>query len=136
MPERFTEQQIRDIEELVVALRREAVVAVVRQNEIESRLGPVREEARRIEQEAFCAMGRGEERLARQILHRQLAKLALRDALRDELSEARRRTILLLKDAVRLEKRARQTGGAADEWTHRPSAGPSRGRGLSEPATR
>lgn len=136
MPERFTEQRIRDIEESVVALRREAVVAIVRQNEIESRLGPVREEACRIEQEAFEAMGRGEERLARQILHRQLAKLARRDALRDELGEARRRTIRLLKDAVRLDKRARQTGGATDGWTHRPSTGPSRGRGLPEPAAR
>jgi len=135
-PEPGVVQHIREIDERVVALRREAVVAVVCQEEIASRLAPVSEETRRIEGKAFVALQGGQERLARQILHRQLGTLALRDALRDELGEARRRTIRLLKDAARLEKRAWQARRAVDAWTPRPSAGPSRDDGLTEPFAR
>jgi hypothetical protein len=85
-----TLQQIRELEETVAALRRRAVVAVVRQEEIETRLGPLADHSGRVE-----------------ILHRELATLALRDAVREELVEAKRTTIRLLKDAARLDDRAR-----------------------------
>jgi phage shock protein A len=102
-----TLHQIRQLEERVVALRREAVVAVVRQEEIATRLVPLAEQSGRIEGEATAALAEGSEVLARQILHRELATLALRDAVQEELVEARRTTIRLLKDAARLDDRAR-----------------------------
>jgi len=102
-----TLQQIRELEETVAALRRRAVVAVVRQEEIETRLVPLAQQSGRIEGEAAAALAEGSEVLARQILHRELATLALRDAVQEELVEAKRTTIRLLKDAARLDDRAR-----------------------------
>jgi len=102
-----TLQGIRELEEAVAALRRQAVVAVVRQEEIAARLLPLAEQSGRVEGQAAAALAGGCEVLARQILHRELATLALRDALQEELVEAKRTTIRLLKDAARLDDRAR-----------------------------
>jgi phage shock protein A len=135
-PEGDVEGRVRAMEDRIAALRREAVVAVVRQQEVEARLAPVREESGCIEREAARALERGQERLARQILHRELATLARHDSLRVELLEARRRTIQLLRDAVRIEARARQTRRAADEWTRRPRVTPARDGGRVKPVER
>jgi len=112
-PEAPITRHIREMEDSVVALRREAVVAVVRQEQLESLLAPVRARTDHIELEATRALEHGEERRARQILHRELEALALRDSLKEELLAARRQTIRLLTDAVHLEERARRARRAA-----------------------
>jgi phage shock protein A len=100
-------RHVRELEDSVVALRREAVVAVVRQEQLESRLAPLEARTERIELEAARALERGDERLARQILYRRVAVLSLRDSLRVELLAARKHTIGLLTDAAHLADRAR-----------------------------
>jgi len=91
------------MEERVVALRREAVVTVVRQGELKTRLVPLQERARVVEEDAARALGTGDERAAREILAREMQTLVSRDVLARELVECQRRTIQLLKDAVRLQ---------------------------------
>jgi len=98
-----TGSDLREMEERVVALRREAVVTVVRQGELKTRLVPLQERARVVEEDAARALGTGDERAAREILAREMQTLVSRDVLARELVECQRRTIQLLKDAVRLQ---------------------------------
>jgi len=96
------------MEHKVAALRREAVVAVVRQGEIKTRLLPLQEHARAVEADAARALESGDEGAARGILAREMQTLVSRDALARELLDAQRRTIQLLKDAVRLQELCRR----------------------------
>jgi phage shock protein A len=96
------------MEDAVVALRREAVETLVRQEELRAQLAACRERTGAVEREAAWALARGEERLAHQILYRELPALGRRDLLQLELLELRRRVIRLLKDAARLDDQARR----------------------------
>jgi phage shock protein A len=96
------------MEDAVVALRRDAVEALVREEELRSQLAVCRERAGAVEREAAWAFARGEERLGLQVLYRELPVLGRQDLLQLELVEARRRVIRLLKDAARLDDRARR----------------------------
>lgn len=104
-----TEPSVADVEDAVVTLRRQAVEALVRQDELRSQLAECGERAGPVEREAAWAFARGEERLALQILYRELAVLGRRDLLQLELVELQRRAIRLLKDAARLDDRARRS---------------------------
>jgi phage shock protein A len=108
-----TGQTIRDTEDLVVALRREAVTTVVRQGELKARLVPLQERATGVEHAAALALERGDELGARRMLSRDIWTLLSRDALAEELLETQRLTIRLLKEAVRLQDRARREGRVA-----------------------
>jgi len=102
-----TEPSVAELEDAVVRLRRQAVSALARQEELRSQLAACREQAGPVEREAAWAFARGEERLALQILYRELPVLGRRDLLQLELVELRRRVIQLLKEAARLDERAR-----------------------------
>ncbi len=97
---------VRDTGETVLALRREAALAVARQRELRERLSPARAQADSVEEEARRALARGDELLARQILARGLCTLETRRQLEQELDEARRHVARLLAALVRAENRA------------------------------
>jgi phage shock protein A len=101
-PNRFAE----DTAGAVVELRREAVSAVARQQQLREELSAVSRQAREIEHEASRALARGEDLLARQILARGLLTLKTRDALEAELALSRTRVTGLLATMVRAEDRA------------------------------
>jgi len=109
------ERSILKMEDAVASLRREAVAAVLRLEELQARLTALEERTGPAERGAALALERGEDRLALQILYRELPTLGLRDLLQAELVETRRRTVRLLNDAARLNeraRRARQTGSS------------------------
>jgi len=95
-----------DTQAAVVELRREAVNAVVRQQQLREEIAKIRTRAHEIEQEASRALSRGEDLLARQILSRGIFTLKTRDALEAELTEARGHVAQLLTTMVRAENRA------------------------------
>jgi phage shock protein A len=98
-------------ESAVVELRREAVSAVARQQQLQEELAAIRTRACEIERQAQRAFARGDEFLARQILVRGIFTLKTRDALEAELAESRGQVCRLLTTMVRTENRARQAGG-------------------------
>lgn len=95
--------------EAAVELRRAAVLALARQQELRERLARLRAEARFVEERAERALARGEEILARQILARGLLTLEARDSLERELDVARREVLAL---AASLLRPRRPVGGA------------------------
>ena len=104
-----------DTEGAVVQLRREAVNAVVRQQQLREEIARIRTQAHEIEQQASRALARGEELLARQILARGIFTLKTRDALEAELAEARGHVGRLLTTMVRTENRAWYAKGSQDQ---------------------
>jgi phage shock protein A len=116
-----------DTEGAVVQLRREAVNAVVRQQQLREEIARIRTQAHEIEQQASRALARGDDLLARQILARGIFTLKTRDALEPELAEARGRVAQLLTKMVRIENRAWLARGEREEhlrgvphvWEHR-----------------
>ena len=97
---------VRDTGETVLALRREAALAVARQRQLQESLSQGRARANAVEDEARRALARGEELLARQVLARGLCALETRRQLEQELDEARRHVARLLAALVRAENRA------------------------------
>jgi hypothetical protein len=97
---------VHDTGETIVALRREAALAVARQRRLQELLSPTRARASAVEDEARRALARGEDLLARQILARGLCTLETRRQLEQELDEARREVAGLLATLVRAENRA------------------------------
>ena len=97
---------VRDTGETILALRREAVLAVARQRRLQESLFQARARAEAVENEARRALARGEELLARQVLARGLCTLETRRQLESDLDEARRQVARLLARVVRAENRA------------------------------
>ena len=97
---------VRDTGETILALRREAVLAVARQRQITESLSEARARADAVEDEARRALARGGEFLARQVLARGLFALETRRQLESDLEEARRHVARLLAGVVRAENRA------------------------------
>ncbi len=95
-----------DTEGAAVQLRREAVNAVVRQQQLREEFSAIARQASEIEQQASQALARGEDLLARQILARGICTLKTRDALEADLAETRGRVSRLLTTMVRSENRA------------------------------
>ena len=98
-------------ESAVVELRREAVNAVVRQQQIRDELAAIRTRACEIEQQASRALARRDDLLARQILARGIFTLKTRDTLEAELAQSRGQVARLLTTMVRTENRAWQAMG-------------------------
>lgn len=73
-----------------VEIRRAAVLALVRQEQLQERLSRLRREARFVEEQAARAFERGEDVRGRQILAGGLCTLEARDALEREIEAARR----------------------------------------------
>jgi hypothetical protein len=97
---------VRDTGQTIVALRREAALAVARQRRLQDLLSPTRARASAVEDEARRALARGEDLLARQILARGLCPPEPRRRPAQEPGEARRRGARLLETLVRAENRA------------------------------
>jgi len=91
---------------VVAELRREAVAAVVRQQQLWEELSQVRAQAALIEERAWRALGRKEDTLARRILAQGISTLKTRDGLEGEVVDARRRVSEILTALVRAENRA------------------------------
>ena len=104
-----------DTQGAAVQLRREAVDAVVRQQQLREEFSAIARQASEIEQQASQALARGEDLLARQILARGIYTLKTRDALEAELAQAREHVAQLLTTMVRTENRAWPVKGSQDE---------------------
>jgi len=98
--------KVRDTGETIFALRREAALAVARQQRLREQLCTAQAQANAVEDEARRALARGEDLLARQTLARGLCALETRRQLEQELGEARRDVARLLAALVRAENRA------------------------------
>jgi phage shock protein A len=90
----------------VAELRRKAVDAVVRQQQLREELAAIRARAYEVERQASRALARGDDLLARQILARGIFTLKTRDSLEAELVESRGHVARLLTTMVRTENRA------------------------------
>jgi len=100
----------------VAELRREAVSAVVRHQQVRDGLAAIRTQACEIERRAARALARGDDLLGRQILARGLFTLKTREALEAELVECRAHVARLLATMVRAENRAWQAAFPAGSW--------------------
>jgi phage shock protein A len=100
----------RSTDNAVVELRREAVSAVARQEQLRRELAGIRTRACEIEEQASRAISRGDGILARQILARGMLTLQTRDALEAELVSSRGEVARLLEAMVRTENRRWQAG--------------------------
>jgi phage shock protein A len=96
---------VRDGEGAIVALRREAVEAVARQQRLHAEVLAARAQAIEIEDAARRALSAGDGLLARQVLARGLCTLEARDRLERELEDSRRLLARLLSNIVRTENR-------------------------------
>lgn len=132
-------QLITDMEESIVDLRRETVSAVARESRLRKQLFAAEEASRRVELQATLALQRGDDLGARQILGRKIGVLKSRDALEEEMAEARDESARLVAGLIRMEDRAqlarrkrdalarrRRNAGADGRWLHsHPRAGAS-----------
>jgi phage shock protein A len=100
----------RSTDSAVVALRREAVRAVARQEQLRRELAGIRTRACEIEEQASRALGLGDGIRARQILARGMLTLQTRDALEAELVLSRGEVARLAEAMVRSENRRWQAG--------------------------
>jgi phage shock protein A len=107
---------VQGTESAVAELRREALSAVVRQQQVKGELAALRTQACAIERRAARALARGDDLLGRQILARGMFTLQTRDALEAELAEARGQVCRLLTTMVRVENRAWQATSAVSLW--------------------
>jgi len=96
----------RDTQKAIVELRREAMSAVARQQQLREEIARVHAQAHEIERQAALAFARGDEFLARQILARGLFTPQTRDALEAEPAEVGGHVCRLLNKVVRAENRA------------------------------
>jgi phage shock protein A len=103
-------------ESVVVELRREALRAVVRQQQVREELAAIRAHAIEIERRAARALARGDDLAGRQILARGMFMLHTRDALEAELAECRANLARLLATMVRAEDRAWRAAHPAGSW--------------------
>ena len=100
----------------VAELRREALSAVVRQQQVREELAAIRTQASEIERRAARALARGEDLLGRQILARGIFTLKAREALEAELAECRADVARLLATMVRAENQAWQATSPRGSW--------------------
>jgi phage shock protein A len=100
----------------VAELRREALSAVVRQQQLREELAAIRTQACEIERRAARALARGDDLLGRQILARGIFTLKARDALEAELVECRAHVGRLLATMVRTEDRAWRATDPVGTW--------------------
>jgi len=103
-------------ESAVAELRREAVSAVVRQQQVREGLAAIRTRACEIERRAARALARGDDLLGRQILARGIFTLKAREALEAELVECRAQVARLLATMVQAENRAWQVPNPLVSW--------------------
>jgi phage shock protein A len=129
-PEAAIEGLMGEIEESIVELRREMVIAVARQNRLRFQLFKAEEDAGRVERQASQAVARGDELRARHILGREMKALTARDALEVELTEAGRASAHLVATLIRMEDQAQLIRRARDVQVRRrrTRATPSVGR--------
>ena len=100
----------------VAELRREAVSAVVRQQQVGEELAAIRVQACAIERRAARALARGHDLLGRQILARGIFTLKAREALEAELVECRCQVARLLATMVRAEDVAWRATNPVGSW--------------------
>jgi hypothetical protein len=103
-------------ESAVAELRRAAVSAVVRQQQVREELDAIRTQAGHIERRAARALARGDDLIGRQILARGIFTLKARDALEAELAECRTHVARLLASMVQAQKRAWQATSPPASW--------------------
>jgi phage shock protein A len=100
----------------VAELRREAVSAVVRQQQVRDELAAICTQACEIERRAARALARGDDLLGRQILARGIFTLKAREALEAEIVECRAHLARLLATMVRAEDRDWRATFPAGSW--------------------
>jgi phage shock protein A len=125
-PEVMIKQLVREMEDSIVELRREAVAAIVRVKQVGRKVADAEAAAADAECQASLALDQGDEALARQLLARKLRSLEARDALREELHSSRRLESQLKDDMLRLEEKATEARRRKDELIRRKHAAEAR----------
>jgi phage shock protein A len=142
-PELAITQVISDMEGSIVDLRRETVSAVARESRLRKKLFAAEEASRGVELQATLALQRGDDLGARQIVGRKIGVLKSRDALEEEMAEARDESARLVAGLLRMEDRAqlarrkrdalarrRRNAEADGGWLH---SHPRAGTGVFDP---
>lgn len=124
-PEVMVKQLIRDMEESIIELRREAVRAVARQKQLEKQIQAAGDLTQELEQKAALALHKEDEGLARQALGRKLHTERTREALARELESAASIAERLKGDLTRLEDQAQSARRKRDELIRRKRAAES-----------
>lgn len=112
-PELMVKQLIRDMEESLVEVHREAVRAVARQKTLEKQITATEDSIRDLEEKARLVLSQNDEPLAKQILTKKLHILNTHESLQGELKNAShfagqlRSTLTNLKNRLEEAKRKR-----------------------------
>lgn len=131
-PEVMIKQIIRDMEEGIIELRREAVKAIAREKQIEKRLELSRGRRGDLEKKAAAAVEKGDEEQARLAL---AGKLELEDRIREQetdLAGAREFSARLKSDLGKMEDQVQQARRKKEELIRRKRIADARLRGKGE----
>jgi phage shock protein A len=131
-PELAIRQLISDMEGSIVHLRRETVSAVARESRLRKQLFAAEEASRGVELQATLALQRGDDLGARQILGRKIGVLKSRDALEEEMAEARDESARLVAGLLRMEDRAQLARRKRDALARRRRNAEADGRWLHQ----
>lgn len=131
-PELAIRQLISDMEGSIVHLRRETVSAVARESRLRKQLFAAEAASRGVELQATLALQRGDDLGARQILGRKIGVLKSRDALEEEMAEARDESARLVAGLLRMEDRAQLARRKRDALARRRRNAEADGRWLHQ----
>ena len=121
-PEVMVKQIIRDMEESIVELRREAVRALTHQKQIEKQIQAASDLAKDLEAKAKLALKTKEDELARKILANKLQTEKKREALENELPHAKESVTQLKSELSKLEDRVQEARRKKEELIRRNRA--------------
>jgi phage shock protein A len=125
-PEVMIKQIIRDMDEAIVELRREAVSAVAREKQLGKQIGAAEDLAKDLEGKARFALDQGDHELSRRVLGKKIRTLKSRDALVVDLDGARKLAEQLTTDLRRMEEQAQTARVKKDELLRRKRAADAR----------
>ncbi len=121
-PAVMVKQIIRDMEEAVIELRREAVRAVAREKQLEKQIATATELASELEDKARSALKTGNEELARAIVSKKLLTTETLERLEKEHGSAREAADRLRSDMSRIKEQMQTARKKRDELISRKQA--------------
>lgn len=121
-PEVMVKQLIREMEESIIELRREAVRAVARQKQLEKQLITAEDQTADLEKKATLALEENQEELARKIVAKKLFTQQTCEELQRELEDATKLAEQIKNDLLRLEDQVQAARRKKEELIRRKRA--------------
>jgi phage shock protein A len=121
-PEKMVKQLIRDMEESIAEVRREAVRAVARQKQLEKQIDTATSTSNDLEDKARLALSKNNEELARDAVRKKLQTMRTRQTLEKELGGARDLAARLKSNLAELEDQVQVARRKRDELIRRKQA--------------